>query len=76
MFKQEKNTEGALKEEAYTESSQEATEDIKASNSCEDRVAHSQEDQTLSANPEGLKDENRESETFPKDEVRNEPMQT
>lgn len=76
MFKQEKNTEGMSKEDAYAESSQGATEDIKASNACEDRDAHSQEDQMLSANPEGLKDENKESETFHKDEVRNEPMKT
>ncbi|MGR0331875.1 hypothetical protein ACUU9X_28590, partial [Bacillus cereus] len=61
----EKNTEGMLKEDAYIE----ATEDIKASNSSEDRDAHSQEEQTFSENPEELKDENRESETFPKDEV-------
>ncbi|KAL8471272.1 hypothetical protein ACS0TY_028790 [Phlomoides rotata] len=55
--KEEKNTEGTLKEDACTESSQEANEDIKASNSSEDRDAHSQKEQILGANPEGLKDE-------------------
>ncbi|KAL8475396.1 hypothetical protein ACS0TY_028164 [Phlomoides rotata] len=55
--KEEKNTEGTLKGDACTESSQEANEDIKASNSSEDRDAHSQKEQILGANPEGLKDE-------------------